>query len=108
MKSIGLQTTHQNYRQKLSGNINPSQKWYVRLIGEHYYNEITADQSKHFFLADAEFRYRLLNGWEFNVSVRNIFDQDVYAYTTYSGLRAINQGYVIRPRNVMAGVFFRF
>jgi len=108
MKSTGLQTTHQSYRQKLSGNINPSQKWYVRLIGEQYYNEITADQSKHFFLADAEFIYKLQNGWEFNISVRNIFDQDVYAYTTYSGLRAINQEYVIRPRNVMASVFFRF
>ncbi len=60
MKSTGLQTTNQSYRQKLSGNINPSKKWYERLIGEPYYNEITADQSKHFFLADAEFVYRLL------------------------------------------------
>jgi len=108
MKSTGLQTTHQSYSQKISGNINPARKWYVRLVGEHYYNEITADQTKHFLLADAEFIYRLQNGWEFTLSVRNIFDQDVYAYTTYSGLRAINQEYTIRPRNVMASVFFRF
>ena len=108
MQSTGMQTAHQNYRQKISGNINPARNWYVRLIGEHYYNEITADQNKHFLLADAEFIYRLPTGLEFTASVRNIFDQDVYTFTTYSVLRAINQEYVIRPRNVLASVFFRF
>lgn len=108
MKSTGLQTTHQSYSQKISGNINPARKWNVRLVGEHYYNEITADQTKHFLVADAEFIYRLPTGLEFTASVRNIFDQDVYAYTIHSGLRVINQEYIIRPRNVMASVFFRF
>jgi len=108
MQSTGMQTAHQSYRQKISGNINPARNWYVRLIGEHYYNEITADQTKHFLLTDAEFIYRLPTGLEFAASVRNIFDQDVYAYTIHSGLRAINQEYIIRPRNVMASVFFRF
>ena len=108
MKNTGMGTSYQNFSQKLSGTFNPAKTWHVRVMGEHYYNEITADQSKHFFLADAEFTYRLPSGFEFNVSVRNIFNQDVYAYTTYSGLREMRREYIIRPRNVMASVFFRF
>ena len=108
MKSTGMETSYQNLSQKFTGTLNPRKTWHIRVLGEHYYNEITADQSKHFFLADAEFTYRLQNGFEFNVSVRNIFNQDIYAYTTYSGLREMRKEYVIRPRNVMASVFFRF
>lgn len=108
MKNTGMETAYQNLSQKFSGTLNPRKTWHVRVMGEHYYNEITAEQSKHFFLADAEFTYRLQNGFELNVSVRNILNQDVYAYTTYSGLREMRREYVIRPRNIMASVFFRF
>ena len=108
MKNTGMQTSYRNLLQKFTGNITPSNKWYVRVLGEHYYNEITTDDSKHFFLADAEFTYIIKSGLEFNLSVRNIFNQDVYAYTTYGGLTAMRKEYIIRPRNVMASVFFRF
>ncbi|MFW6369965.1 MAG: hypothetical protein ACOC10_02030, partial [Bacteroidota bacterium] len=104
MKNTGMKTSYQNMTQKFTGTINHGKAWYIKVLGEHYYNEITANQSKHFFLADAEFTYRLQNGFEFNVSVRNIFNQDVYAFTTYSGLREMRREYVIRPRNVMTSV----
>lgn len=108
MKNSDLRTSYKKYSQLLSCNITPSKSWYLQLTGEHYYNEITQDVSKHLFLADAEFTYSFKSGWEFNLSLKNIFNQNTYAYTIYDGLTAISREYRIRPRNVMVGVFFRF
>ena len=80
----------------------------MQLTGEHYYNEITPDVSKQLFLADAEFTYSFSGGWELNLSVKNLFDQNLYAYTLYDGLTSMSREYRIRGRNVMASVFFRF
>ncbi|MDO5665024.1 MAG: carboxypeptidase-like regulatory domain-containing protein [Bacteroidia bacterium] len=108
VKNGDLQTSYKNLSQQFSCNITPNRTWYVQLTGEHYYNEITKNVSKHLFLADAEFTYSFKSGWEFNLSVKNIFNQNVYAYTIYDGLTSFSQEYKIRSRNVMAGVFFRF
>lgn len=108
MKNSDMQTSYKNLSQLFSCNITPSKTWYVQLTGEHYYNEITQEVSKNLFLADAEFTYSFKSGWEFNLSVKNIFNQNTYAYTVYDGLTEMSREYRIRPRNVMAGVFFRF
>ncbi len=108
MKNTGLQTSYDNLLQKASATISPGKRWMVQVMSEHYYNEITANDSRHFFLADAGVTYSFINGVELNLSVKNIFNQNLYSYTTYSGLRAMSKEYTIRPRNVMASVFFRF
>lgn len=108
MKDIDMDSSYKNLSQQVSFNLTPSKKWYLQLMGEHYYNEITKDVSKHFLLADAEFTYNFTGGWEVNLLVKNIFNQKVYAYTTYDGLTEISKEYKIRPRNVMVNVFFRF
>jgi len=108
MKDIDMESSYKNLSQQVSFNLTPSKKWYLQLMGEHYYNEITKDVSKHFLLADAEFTYNFTGGWEVNLLVKNIFNQKVYAYTTYDGLTEISKEYKIRPRNVMVNVFFRF
>ena len=107
-KTTGMQTSSQNFVQKISGNISSGKKWLVRVSGEHYYNEITARQSKHFILADAEVTYVLRSGLEFNLSLRNAFNQNVYAYNAIGGLMTMSKEYIIRPRNLLASVFFRF
>ncbi len=108
MKINDMQTSYKNLSQLFSCNITPSKTWYVQLTGENYYNEITQEVSRNLFLADAEFTYSFKSGWEFNLSVKNIFNQNTYAYTVYDGLTEMSREYRIRPRNVMAGVFFRF
>lgn len=108
MKHANLHTSYKNLSQRFSCNLTPSKKWYVQFMGEHYYNEITKGVSKHLFLADAEFTYSFKGGWEFNFQVKNIFNQTVYAYTAYDGLTSMSREYTIRPRNVMASIFFRF
>ena len=108
MKDIDRVSSYKNISQQLSSYFTPSKKWYLQLTGEHYYNEITQDVSKHFLLADAEFTYSFTGGWEFNLLVRNIFNQSAYSYTSYDGLTSMSREYQIRPRNVVASVFFRF
>ena len=108
MKNSNMQSSYKNFSQLFSCNITPSKKWYLQLTGEHYYNEITQDVSKELFLADAEFTYSFSGGWELNLQVKNLFGQNVYAYTVYDGLTSMSREYRIRGRNVMASVFFRF
>lgn len=103
-----MQSSYKNLSQLFSCNITPSKKWYLQLTGEHYYNEITQDVSKQLFLVDAEFTYSFSGGWEFNLQVKNLFGQNVYAYTVYDGLTSMSREYRIRPRNIMVGMFFRF
>lgn len=75
---------------------------------EHYYNEINADVKKTLVLADADFTYCFKGGWEVNLAVTNIFDQQHYAYRSYNGTMSLYQSYKIRPRKVLASVYFRF
>ena len=62
MKNVDMRTSYKNLLQLLSCNITPRKTWYLQLTGEHYFNEITQDVSKHLFLADAEFTYSLKSG----------------------------------------------
>lgn len=108
MKQTDMRSSYKNISQVVSINITPSKQWYAQLTGEHYYNEITDETSKHLLLADAQFTYSFKGGWELNLLVKNLFDQQKYAYTTYDGLTSMSKEYRIRPRNVMASLFFRF
>jgi len=94
--------------QVLSCNFIPGKKWHIQLVGEHYCNEMSTNVSKHLILADAALTYSFASGWEMNLSVKNIFDQDTYSYTLYDGLTSMSKAYKIRPRNFLASVFFRF
>lgn len=108
LTDTNVQHAYNNFSQNLSVNFNPSKVWYLQLTAEHYYNEITKDVSKNFFLADINFTSSLKKGWELNISAKNIFNQKVYAYKIYDGLSEMNKEYIIRPRNIMVGMFFRF
>lgn len=108
VKDTGIMSSSESISQALSCNFTPGKKYYIQLVGEHYYNKMSNNVSKHLFLADAEFTYSFANGWELNLSVKNIFNQDVYRYTVYDGLTSMSKEYKIRPRNFLASVFFRF
>lgn len=108
VKDTGVKSSSESISQVLSCNFIPGKKYYIQLTGEHYYNKMSNNVSKHLFLADAEFTYSFASGWELNLSVKNIFNQDEYSYTVYDGLTSMSKEYKIRPRNFLASVFFRF
>lgn len=103
-----LRTSTQNIFQTVSIHITPKEHWYIHLSGEHYYNEITEQVSKHIFLADAGFTYSFNSGWEIQLTAKNLFNQRTYSYTAFDGLTETSKAYRIRPRNFLASVFFRF
>ncbi|MEG1380531.1 MAG: hypothetical protein RSC75_13085, partial [Bacteroidales bacterium] len=108
VKDTGVKSSSESISQVLSCNFILVKKYYIQLTGEHYYNKMSNNVSKHLFLADAEFTYSFANGWELNLSAKNIFNQDEYSYTVYDGLTSMSKEYKIRPRNFLASVFFRF
>ena len=108
MKKTEMQTSYKNISQLISCNFTPNKVWYLQLVGEHYCNEITKDVSKHLLLADANFTFSFKRGWEINLLIKNIFNQNTYSYNNFNGLTNISAEYIIRPRNVLASVFFRF
>ena len=108
VKETGVKSSSQSISQVLSCNIIPGKKYYIQLTGEHYYNKMSNNVSKHLVLADADFTYSFGSGWELNLSVKNIFNQNRYSYTVYDTLTSMNKEYKIRPRNFLASVFFRF
>lgn len=108
VKDTETESSSESISQTLSCNFTPDKKYYIQLIGEHYYNKMSNNVSKHLFLADAEFTYSFASGWELNLSVKNIFNQNRYRYTVYDGLTNMSKEYEIRPRNFLASVFFRF
>ncbi len=94
--------------QVLSGNFVYKEKWYFQLRAEHNYNKISSTASKQLFLSDAEFTYSLGNRWELNLSAKNILNQKDYSYSIYNELTRVDKEYVIRPRTLLASIFFRF
>lgn len=108
VKDTGVKSSSESISQVLSCNFILGKKYYIQLTGEHYYNKMSNNVSKHLFLADAEFTYSFASGWELNLSAKNIFNQDEYSYTVYDGLTSMSKEYKIRPRNFLASVFFRF
>ncbi len=93
---------------RLSVNLIPSRKFFVTLSGEHYTNEVTPGSFKNLWLADVGATWRPEGKWEFSLSAANLFDGREYAYTLYGALSSSSYAYRIRPREVLAGVSFRF
>ncbi len=108
LKDTGIKSVTTSFSQTLNLNITSGDKWYIQLVGEHYYNKMASSFSKHLLLTDAEFTYSLGKGWEINLSVKNIFNEKEYKYTMFDGLTSMNKEYKIRGRNFLASIFFRF
>jgi hypothetical protein len=107
--SLGhISSTYEGYNQKLTYTITPNECWYLRIIGEHYVNEVAEGVKKNFFLSDVDITYCLKKGWELNLKASNIFDQKNYSYSYYNGLSNVGKSYNVRGRNVMVSLFFRF
>ena len=107
--SLGhISSTYEGYNQKLTYTITPSECWYLRIIGEHYVNEVAEGVKKNFFLSDVDITYCFKKGWELNLMASNVFDQKNYSYSYYNGLSNVGKSYNVRGRNVMVRLFFRF
>lgn len=107
-KDTGISNTTNSLIQRFTANINFTKLFYLTLRGEYYNNQVADDTRKHMFFGDMSLSYSLKSGWEFTIEGRNLFNEKTYAYTAYSDLVSFQKEYTIRPRNIIASIFFHF
>ena len=95
-----------NVRQRLSFSIG-TDDLNLSLNGEHYYNELSADDSQSTWLADASLQYNV-GKWRWTVSLNNLFDRSAYRYTTYSDVRSRTSWIKMRPREFLVSLQYQW
>jgi len=75
---------------------------------DHYCNQLTENNYKHFIFSDVSVSFLPENRWEFACSIKNIFNEKYYSYFIESELTSIYRSYTIRPRNVLVSATYRF
>lgn len=96
-----------NMENELLFNIMPHKKWEWHISGEHYRNELTADQFKNVFLLDTKVIYKLNKRLELSASLSNIFNQRTYNYTTYNQLTSFESQRWLRGRELLITISLR-
>lgn len=96
-----------NMENELLLNIMPHKKWEWHISGEHYRNELTADQFKNVFLIDTKVIYKLNKRLELSASLSNIFNQRTYNYTTYNQLTSFESQRWLRGRELLISISLR-
>jgi len=97
-----------NYRQNLTLKLSPLKRLSINLAGEHYHTQLTDNASKDMFIADIIASYSLNSSVDLKISITNLLDAKVYAYSVYSGLSDFTCTYAIRPRNILLGAYWQF
>ena len=96
-----------NMENELLLNIMPHRKWEWHISGEHYRNELTADQFKNVFLLDTKVIFKLNKRLELSASLSNIFNQRTYNYTTYNQLTSFESQRWLRGRELLNSISLR-
>lgn len=96
-----------NMENELLFNIMPHKKWEWHISGEHYRNELTANQFKNVFLLDTKVIYKLNKRLELSASLSNIFNQRTYNYTTYNQLTSFESQRWLRGRELLITISLR-
>ncbi len=88
-------------------NIMPHRKWEWHIGGEHYRNEITADEFKDVFLLDTKIVFRLDRRIDLSAALTNIFNQRTYNYTSYNQLNSFESRRWLRGRELLISISLR-
>ena len=88
-------------------NIMPHRKWEWHIIGDHYRNELTADNFKSILLLDTKLIYKLNRRIEFSASLTNICNKRSYNYTTYNQLSSFESQRNLRGRELLFSLFLK-
>ena len=93
-------------QQRLSLSIG-NEDFNLNLNGEHYYNELSADESKNTWLADAGIQYNV-GKCRWTLRLNNLFNQEEFRYTTYSDVRSFTSWMKIRPRECVVSLQYQW
>lgn len=96
-----------NMENEILINIMPHKKWEWHISGEHYRNELTADNFKNMFLLDTKVIFKFRKRLELSAAVNNIFNQRTYNYTTYNQLNSFESQRRLRGREFLISISLR-
>ncbi|MDE6237096.1 MAG: TonB-dependent receptor [Muribaculaceae bacterium] len=96
-----------NMENDLMLNFMPHRKWEWHISGEHYRNELMADNFKNVFLLDTKLVYKLSKKLEISMVVNNILNQRTYNYTTYDQWSSFESQRWLRGREVLLTLTLR-
>lgn len=88
-------------------NIMPHRKWEWHIIGEHYRNELTADEFKDVFLFDTKLVFKPCKRVEISALLSNLFNERTYNYRTYNDLSSYESCRYLRGREVLLTLTLR-
>ena len=109
MSGVKASTTN-GLTQSLELIFSPAEKFNFSFLGDHFMNQIAAETYKNFFIVDFKAEYIINPQWELTASVTNLLNEKNYSYileSTFPLSKALTS-YVIRPRNMLLSVFFKF
>lgn len=79
----------------------------ARISGEYYRNALGDGTCLHTFLADFIVSWRR-GHWRLEAGLHNLFDKELYAYTTYTSTQSRTDWLRIRPRELSVQIQYRF
>ncbi|MDE6335953.1 MAG: hypothetical protein K2L34_05240 [Muribaculaceae bacterium] len=88
-------------------NIRPHDKWQWHISGEHYRNELTADNFKNVFLLDTKLIFKLGKRLELSAILNNIFNRRTYNYKSYNRLNSFESQRLLRGREILFSISLR-
>jgi len=59
-------------------------------------------------LTDVKAEYQVTPNWQLIASITNLLDQEDYSYTVIGNLSTSHYSYIIRPRNFLVSVYYKF
>ena len=92
---------------ELSLTLTPVSKWQFQISGEHYRNELTADNYKNMLMLDCKLSYSPSRRVEITASLTNMLNRLTYSYTTYSELSKFDSCRMLRGRQLLLSVTVR-
>lgn len=96
-----------SFEHELLLNVMPHDKWEWHIVGEHYRNEISADDFKNVLLLDTKVIFKLNKRLELSTALTNIFNRRTYNYKTYNQLTSFESQRRLRGRELLISISLR-
>lgn len=95
--------------QQFSLRISPFPQMGIQILGEHYHNDLSGNDTKDFFLTDLVLSYKISSKWEIEALAKNLMDERTYAYTNFTDeASTVFRSYKIRPRNFIMTIKYSY
>jgi len=108
LSNSDTKTNSNKYNQSLEFVVTPLDKLNFSISGEHYHTIISGDLAKNLVLTDVKAEYQVTPNWQLIASITNLLDQEDYSYTVIGNLSTSHYSYIIRPRNFLVSVYYKF